>query len=117
MQSNWLVSRAASASAAVPAAVVCTSPSPINSRMLWRCTASSSTTSNFLTRRSTKALIWANAAFSASLVTGFCKQANAPRRRPRCSSSWSEMMCTGMWRVSGSCFSRSSTVQPFMSGS
>ena len=28
-----------------------------------------------------------------------------------------EMMCTGMWRVRGSCLRRSSTVQPSMSGS
>ena len=53
---------------------------------------------------------------SCSGVTGFCTWLKAPCCKARCRCSSTEMMWTGMWRVWGSCFRRSRTVQPSRSG-
>ena len=50
-----------------------------------------------------------NAASSASWLTGFSRYANAPSAAPRRVSSSTEITCTGMWRVRGLRFRRSST--------
>ena len=49
-------------------------------------------------------------------VVGLVTKEKAPRARPCWRSSSSVTICTGMWRVAGSCFSWLSTVQPSMSG-
>ena len=71
------------------------------------------------TRRSTNALhARRRPRSSASLVDRLAAgrpMAPSCERRARGSSSV-EMTCTGMWRVAGSCFRRSSTRQPSMSG-
>ena len=49
-------------------------------------------------------------------MVGLVTNEKAPRARPCWRSSSSVTICTGMWRVAGSCLSWLSTVQPSMSG-
>ena len=51
-----------------------------------------------------------------SVVVGLVRKEKAPRARPCWRSSSRVTICTGMWRVAGSCLSWLSTVQPSMSG-
>ena len=112
MQSNDCAASAARASRSLPTAVQ-TMPSPlsISTKCVRQC-SSASTISSVLIARLMKSSAWPSVAFSSSLLTGFVRYDSAPSRRPRSRSSCTEMMCTGMCRMSGSFFSRSSTVQP-----
>ncbi len=82
-----------------------------------RCSiALSSTTSSRFRLGAEYSLSRENALVSPSGVVGLVTNANAPRARPFCRSSSSVTICTGMWRVAGSCFKWLSTVHPSMSG-
>ena len=49
---------------------------------------------------------------ASSFCTGLVRNDQAPCSRPRSRSSSAVMICTGMWRVFGSSFRRSSTFHP-----
>ncbi len=117
MQSNCLPCSWLSASAPVPTAVVSRSSPASSVVMLSRWALSSSTTSSRFTGRSTKSVRDLSDAAIESRLAGLVRKSIAPSLSPRCQFSSTDITCTGMCRVAGSCFSRSRMVHPSASGS